>query len=346
MPVLRTIFPAAFLLASTVTLSAQVEAEPDSGESAAICSRIDKSLSSARTFFSTSAEASIKSLIAAEKPRQADLYIAVHYLMDHRALSLGPSGATEDRLVQQITDYFLGTFEKGAWRSEGCLLIKLLIGLRLNNIPTEKIAPLEKFYAALIEENWHSESVGECFSSEIDRTYMLGVVSSCSNASDELEAKVGYYLATTKAGEATALDRVKLPFLSDHSPRELRGWWKIIPDVWIGLIHRDQVRKLISAERLESARLDFEQAIADSLAAKPKRLKDADQLLFGHLLTSGRFLDQDRQLLQALLAQQEQDGGFPAKMAETPAGHNARATPTHFAIQALRESKRLLCPGN
>src|SRR5262249_8807056 len=98
-------------------------------------------------------------------------------------------------------------------------------------------------------------------------------------------------------------------------------------------------------DRLGSTRLNFEGSIDDALASRPRRLKDADQLLYGDLLARGSLSPADKLLLKALLGQQQQDGGFPAKVPNTPAGHNTRATPAHFAIQALVEARKLICAG-
>jgi hypothetical protein len=317
--------------------------QPADADDSVLCREISSHLSSARRYFSKTAIRAAKEISTATKPKQADLYILVHYLIDHRVLNFGPGGKEEDQLTQSIVGYFLSTFDKGAWRKEGCLLIKLLIGLRDNGVSYEKIEPLERFYAQLIEENWQSQNVGECFSTEIERTYMLDVASSCTNASNELEAKVGYYVATTSPDVPNLLRKVKLPFLTDHAARPLSSWWGIIPDVWIALTAAKQKVPLVTADRLESTRLNFEDSVKAELKRTPPRFRDADQLLFGDLVVSGKVSADDRLMLKALLSQQLEDGSFPAKVKQTPAGHDTRATPTHFAIQALTEAERLLC---
>lgn len=330
------------LIVLSIAVSGPCRAEPVYTNSE-LCPKVESALSGARKFFAAAAKTAYSDITSTAKPRQADLYILVHYLMDHRRLAFGPGGEEEKQLTENIIGYFLSTFDAGLWRTEGCLLIKLLIGLRSNNVPYEKIEPLEKFYADLIEENWQSQSVGECISDQIDRTYIVGAAADCKNASDELEAKVGYYVATSEPGSPNLLAKVKLPFLGDYSERFLLGWWSIIPEVWIAMTFRDQKTALVSKDRLDNTAQNFDDSVAKALSAKPPQMEDADQLLFGRLLVHRAFLKSDKLLLEALLKQQLKDGGFPAKIGKTPSGHNTRATPTHFAIQALNETKETLC---
>ena len=340
----------AFLLISFIAANADPSAaKPDQAAEAgntAVCAEISASLTGARKYFLQSTVAALKDIRSGGKPRQADLYILVHYLMYRRSLALDQADLElSNGLDQNIINFFMETFESGVWRNEGCLLIKLLIGLRDYPVPYSKIEPLEKYYAALIQENWKSEGVGECFSDQIERTFQLDVRAVCSRPSNELEAKVGYYNATTPSGRPNLLMPVKLPFLSDLADRDLVTWWRIIPDLWILRTYHDQIDKLISLDRFEAAKHNFATAVGYFLTDSSDRAaRDADLLLYGHLLSEEKFSADDRKLLRALLNQQQKDGSFPARIGSTPAGHNTQATPTNFAIEALTESAKRLCP--
>jgi hypothetical protein len=335
--------------------------------------RVQTSFLVGRTFFAQSVINSLKQVKASDKPTQVDLYILIHYLMYEAELGLAPvvqelshQGNTQENKQKNkdtqtrdaILDYLTNSYQSDVWRTEGCMSVKFLSGLSLQGISAKNIDPLAQTYRQFIHSQWGDKGIGECFSSNIVRTYGE-FTPPCSDVTLELMAKMAYLKTiTTRASQETndrplkALASIQLPGLNDTPQTAISSWFGALPELWIirtwqvqqemGASQKDTFQ--IEERRYQDARKRIRVAYDDALnSLSSQEAIYASVVLYTKLLSHNSIDRHDVEYLSQLLTLQQHDGRFPSSFNEIRyKGHNIDATPSYFALLALQQYQNKL----
>jgi hypothetical protein len=323
-------------------VSAQV-AVPDAAI-AEVASRVAISQPKAKKYFMTSLKEAYDRVLKAERPIQVDLYIMVHFLVfqDELKLEEDPGKAAEWR--HKLVDYFLDTFKKQIWNPEGCLAIKVLMGLRMAKVPYARILPVSTWYANFIKKQWPDGGVGECFTGRVTRTYHEEVAPKpedlvCTPDSDELESKAAYYQALVEEPD-DPMSKVMLPSLARREaaePKVSLSWIALLPSKWVVRTYRLDQQKVISKKLFETS--------AKGLAGSLEMERGNDKpngpylgtLLYAYFLAGGKITQRSIDFLNRLLSMQGPEGQFPGNKIDVNLKHNTDATSTYEALLAMSQ---------
>ncbi|MCF6196533.1 MAG: hypothetical protein L3J50_07490 [Emcibacter sp.] len=308
--------------------------------------KIQKSAELARTYYQNTLIKAYERATYMQRPIQVDLYILAHYLIYNQQLKF-QSETENTEWKEKIIQFFLSTIDKDTWLPEGCLSIKVLIGLENSGLDYQKTLPVARTYADFITKVWRDEGVGECFSPQINRTYGPAKALPCSGPTAELEAKTGYYHALLGAYSygrgvkewwygKNPMRHIKTPGLNLPFDVSLDGWFDVLPELWVIKTGSIAGQNVVTKRRLKAARKNVINTV--------KQLRRDDKfggtvylsaLLYAYFLAEPKPTQHAYDLLSSLMEVQSPDGAIMSSFNLRMAGHNIHATPTYFYILAV-----------
>jgi hypothetical protein len=251
--------------------------------------------------------------------------------------------AKVEALARAITGYFLNQDKLETWIGEGCLAIKLLIGLeqfRGLKDEHEQVAVLAESYADFVRKEWNGDGVGECFSTGVERTYGVSFESDfCTSTTTELTAKMAFYLSLLPESEAETFAGIRLTQLNDRgSDHPFGGWFDTVSELWVIKTYQQTRNRFVSAERFEATKTKFSEALKTADPAEPRAIQDA-LLVYGSLLAGVPLDPKMLDMLHALRGLQAKDGRIPSPftVGSEAKSHNIDASPTYFYLLAVHE---------
>ncbi len=307
---------------------------------AAVRARMDP----ARAFFMRSV-AEAYERIQAGRRIQADLYILAHFLLFQSSLHLEANPARAALWQRRIQDFFLKDYAQGVWKAEGCLTIKVLIGLRLVGAPLDEVHRLARHYRSFIAQRWGRGGVGECAEPGVERTYGQTLPPGpvmCGPVSLELVAKTAYYQALIGDDGDDALADVPLPTLNEPPELPFREWAQVIPAKWLIRTYRLPASRSVSRGQFERVRRALREAIAAAPPGEtPVRTIFLSPLLYASWLAGDPIDPRSYELFRIVLSTQWADGRIPSPYtALRDKGHNVDASTTYQALMAMTEFLR------
>ena len=336
----------ALLLAAAPAFSAEPESEKSAQKEQVyipIAVQVLKAQKLAREYFFNSVQEALPRVQASAAPIQVDLYILVHYLMYQDMLQFSAAPHTNE-WKEKISNYFISTLGKKIWEPEGCLAVKVMIGLFRSSTDLKTRRKLEQYYRDLVFEKWGETGVGECFSSRIERTYGQGTPE-CSGVSEELNLKVAYYQHLVREERDNPMHDIVTPTMNSYKPEEVNGWWSAVPEMWVQALANLPGQEKISARRRQLSARAVRRAVNTFLLEKAAHNGTFTALLlYSYLLTDAPSKSKADPILRKLLSLQQPDGSFPGigmGLRSVARTHNLRATPTYFALLALERYSQL-----
>lgn len=298
--------------------------------------QVRESMDRGRRFFMSSLAEAYERLQHGD-PIQVDIYVLVHFLLYQDELQLEPDLAAAAAWRRRCVQYFLSTFGKNIWEREGCVTVKLLVGLRTAKVAPERIEPVARYYSDFIHHQWGDTGVGECLSPKVVRTYgSTSTVPRCGPVVAELVAKTATYEAMLGAESADPMASVKLPTLNE-APGALTTWFEVVPEEWILRAYLQRGQKLVTRKRYLASRKALAAAVATApLDTAPVQTMYLAPLVYESWLAGNPVDAKSYAVLRKVMSAQQADGRILSSMNELRAkGHNIDASPTYMALLAM-----------